>query len=176
MTEQERMRQQNTTGTAARPAGEVDENPDAITGSPGSHPVGTGIGAASGAATGAAVGAFGGPPGMIIGGISGAIVGGLIGHGIGEAVDPTAEEAYWSDNYQDRPYVAEGHGYDTYQPYYEYGYTAASHNEGQKFEDVEPQLQKDYEKHYVPAGGEAWHKARHPVKDAYDRAYVEKNA
>ncbi len=174
MTEQERMRQQNATTPVATNE-ELDTNPDAITGAPGSHPVGTGIGAASGAATGVAVGAFGGPPGMIIGGISGAIVGSLIGHGIGEAVDPTAEEAYWSENYADRPYVAEGHGYETYQPYYEYGYTAASHREGQAFEDAEPELQADYEKHYVPAGGEEWSKARHPVKDAYDRAYVEKN-
>src|SRR6266487_6871524 len=53
-----------------------DSNPDPITGTPGSHPVGTGVGAAAGgsAATyaGAAIGAAaGGPVGAVVGGVVG---------------------------------------------------------------------------------------------------------
>src|SRR5262249_37777679 len=73
-----------------------DMNLDPITGEPGAHPVGTGIGAATGgAATGAAAGSVAGPVGTVVGAVAGGIVGGLAGHSIAEAIDPTAEQAYW---------------------------------------------------------------------------------
>src|SRR5450759_938628 len=81
-------------------------NPDPITGAPGSHPVGTGIGAvAGGAAAGAAVGTVAGPVGTIAGAAVGAIVGGLAGKGVAEAVNPTAEVAYWRENHLRQPYA-----------------------------------------------------------------------
>lgn len=71
-------------------------HPDPITGEPGAHPLGTGLGAAAGGmAAGAAVGTVAGPVGTVIGAAVGAVVGGLAGKGIAEAIDPSAEDAYW---------------------------------------------------------------------------------
>jgi len=104
-----------------------DRNPDAITGAPGSHPLGTGIGTASGALTGAALGALGGPIGLVIGAIAGGITGGGIGHGIGEAVDPTTDEEYWRDNYKSRDYYRNDLDYDRdVSPAYRYGSAVGS--------------------------------------------------
>lgn len=66
-----------------------DANRDPLTGTPGAHPVGTGLGAAGGAGAGAAIGAMAGPIGAGIGAAIGGIVGGLAGKGGGEAVNPT---------------------------------------------------------------------------------------
>jgi phage tail tape-measure protein len=66
-----------------------DANRDPLSGTPGAHPVGTGIGAAGGAGAGAAIGAMAGPIGAGVGAAIGGIVGGLAGKGGGEAVNPT---------------------------------------------------------------------------------------
>lgn len=67
-------------------------NRDPITGTPGAHPVGTGVGAlAGGAAAGAAVGTVAGPVGTAIGAAVGAVAGGLAGKGVAEQVDPTID-------------------------------------------------------------------------------------
>jgi len=93
-----------------------DTNPDAITGAPGSHPVGTGVGAAGGGAAGAAIGAAvtgpAAPVGAVVGAVVGSVAGGLAGKGAAEAVNPTAEDAYWRDNYKNQPYVEQGRTYD----------------------------------------------------------------
>ena len=81
-----------------------DLNADAITGEPGSHPLGTGIGGVGGAAAGAAIGTMAGPLGTLIGGAIGAIVGGGAGHAAAEAIDPTREEAYWRAEYANTDY------------------------------------------------------------------------
>lgn len=117
-----------------------DANLDPITKEPGAHPVGTGLGAAlGGAAAGAATGAFGGPVGAAIGGIVGAVAGGLAGKAAAEAVNPTAEEAYWRDAYRDEPYVTDGRTYDDYHPAYALGWQSVGLYEG-PFETVEPSL------------------------------------
>ena len=77
----------------------ADANRDPITGTPGAHPVGTGVGAAGGAAAGAAIGAIGGPIGAAVGLVAGAVAGGLAGKGVAETIDPTVEDAYWRKNY-----------------------------------------------------------------------------
>src|SRR4029453_3919775 len=97
-----------------------DEDP--ITGAAGAPPVGTGLGAvAGGIAAGAATGTVAGPIGTTVGAAVGAIVGGLAGKGVAEMIDPTVEDAYWRDNYADRPYVTKGASYDDYGPAYRYG-------------------------------------------------------
>ena len=66
------------------------ENRDPITGTPGAHPVGTGVGAAAGGiAAGAAAGSVAGPVGTVVGAAVGAVAGGLAGKGVAEKVDPT---------------------------------------------------------------------------------------
>lgn len=99
-----------------------DLNPDPITGAPGAHPIGTGIGAAGGAVTGAAAGSLGGPIGTAVGAVVGAVVGGLAGKGAAEAVNPTAEDAYWRDAHGRQPYYSDAYTYDDYAPAYRHGY------------------------------------------------------
>lgn len=140
----------------ALPASETrdrDANRDPITDAPGSHPIGTGIGAAlggvaAGIGTGAAVGAMTGtvvgPVGTVIGAAVGAIVGGLAGKGVAEAIDPTAEDAYWRENYSDRPYVSGSRSFEDYGPAYGYGVSAFTRYPDRSFDDVESDLSRDW--------------------------------
>jgi uncharacterized protein YcfJ len=146
----------------------TDANRDPITGTPGAHPAGTGIGAAGGGAAGAAIGAIAGPVGAAIGLVAGAVAGGLAGKGVAEKMDPTVEDAYWKTNYAKRSYVERDSPYTTYQPAYRTGYEGRGRYPGKKFEDVEADLQRDYEK----SKGNAtlsWEKARLATRDAWNR-------
>jgi phage tail tape-measure protein len=71
------------------PIDEPGMNPDPLTGTPGAHPVGTGLGAVGGAAAGASIGAAAGPVGAAVGTVVGAVAGALAGRGAAEAVNPT---------------------------------------------------------------------------------------
>jgi len=146
----------------------TDANRDPITGAPGAHPVGAGVGAAGGAAAGAAVGAVGGPVGAAVGLVAGGIVGGLAGKGVAEKIDPTVEDAYWRDNYRNQPYVDRTAEYDEYRPAYRTGYEGYSRYAGKRFEDVEPDLQRDYEKSRGTSRL-GWDKAKHATRDAWHR-------
>jgi phage tail tape-measure protein len=146
----------------------TDANRDPITGTPGAHPVGTGVGAASGGAAGAAIGAVAGPVGAAVGLVAGAIAGGLAGKGVAEKVDPTVEDAYWKDNYSKQKYVERNASYDAYRPAYRTGYQGRSQYPGKKYEDVEADLQRDYEKSKGNAGL-PWEKAKLATRDAWNR-------
>jgi phage tail tape-measure protein len=144
-----------------------DANPDPITGAPGSHPVGTGVGAAGAGAVGMAIGAMAGPVGAAVGAVVGAVAGGLAGKATAEAIDPTAEDAYWRENHAERPY-AKGGDYTTYQPAYRYGWEARSQYPDRDFADIEPEL----ESNWTAARGKTtleWANAKHAAKDAWDR-------
>ncbi len=148
---------------------DVDDNRDPITGTPGSHPIGTGIGAVlGGAAAGAATGTVAGPVGTVIGAALGAVVGGLAGKGVAEAIDPTAEDAYWRENYKDRPYAGGDASYDDYQPAYGFGVDSYTRYKGRRFEEVEPDLSRTWDH----ARGESrldWNDAKAATRDAWDR-------
>jgi len=146
----------------------TDANRDPISGAPGAHPVGVGVGAAGGAATGAAVGAVGGPVGSAVGAVVGGVAGGLAGKGAAEAVNPTMEDKYWRENYAKRPYVTTGAGYDTYQPAYKYGWESYGRYRGRKFDEVEPELRRDWEK-TKDASRLTWDKAKDATRDAWHR-------
>src|SRR5688500_4518240 len=122
-----------------------DANRDPITGAPGAHPVGTGVGAAAGGmAAGAAAGTVAaGPVGTLVGAAAGAIVGGLAGKAVAEHFDPTAEDAYWRQNYEREPYYQKGMSYDDYSPAYQLGYESRSRYAGRGFNDVEKDLGRD---------------------------------
>ena len=145
------------------------QNPDPITGAPGSHPVGTGVGAvAGGIAAGAAAGTVAGPIGTAVGAAVGAIAGGLAGKGIAEMIDPTAEDAYWRDNYSTRPYITSGASYDDYGPAYRYGVDAYSRYPGRAFDDVESELSRDWNR----AKGKSkleWERAKSATRDSWQR-------
>ena len=145
-----------------------DRNPDPITGAPGAHPVGTGVGAAGAGAAGAAIGAVAGPVGAAVGAVVGAVAGGLAGKGVAEAVNPTAEDAYWRDNYKTRPYVDSSVAYDEYAPAYRYGWESRNRYAGRRFDEVETDLQRDWEKSRGKSSL-TWERAKQATRDAWDR-------
>lgn len=146
----------------------TDANRDPITGTPGTHPVGTGVGAAGGAAAGAAFGAVGGPIGAAVGLVAGAVAGGLAGKGVAEKIDPTVEDAYWKNNYSKRAYAQKNVSYDVYQPAYRTGYEGYTRYPGKKYEEVESALQRDYEKSRANSSL-SWDQAKHATRDAWLR-------
>ena len=144
-----------------------DANRDPLTNEPGAHPIGTGVGAAGGAVAGAATGAIGGPIGAAVGGVAGAIVGGLAGKAAAEAVNPTAEDAYWRETYQRDPYYVTGRASEEYRPAYEMGWSAASRYPGD-FETVESELSRDWGRARAQSSLE-WAQAQPAARAAWDR-------
>ncbi len=144
-----------------------DLNRDPLTDETGSHPVGTGVGATGGAVAGAAAGTIGGPLGMAVGGVVGAVVGGLAGKAAAEAVNPTAEEAHWRDNYTREPYYEQGRNFDDYAPAYSLGVTGRTRHQG-GWDSAEPQLAADWES---ARGGStlSWPQAQQASRAAWER-------
>ena len=151
----------------------IDGNPanrDAITGAPGSHPVGTGLGAGAGGLAGAAIGSLAGPIGTGVGAVVGAVAGGLGGKAAGEAIDPTVQDAYWEKNYKSRPYASQNIEYKEYRPAYRYGWEHAAKANGRSFDELSPTLERDWN---AARGSEStlnWDKAKLAVRDSWDRA------
>lgn len=163
----EKLRENRVTDTPKA----KDANRDAITGAPGAHPVGAGIGAAGGGSAGAAIGAaVGGPIGAAVGLAAGAIAGGLAGKGAAEAVNPTAEDAYWRDNYTSQPWVERNFTYDDYQPAFRSGYEsyARYHGTGKAYDDVEPELRSNWDRTRGRSRLE-WERAKSASRAAWDR-------
>lgn len=147
---------------------EPDANRDPITNEPGAHPIGTGAGGAGGAAAGAAIGgAVGGPVGALAGGAAGAIAGGLAGKAAAEAVNPTVEDNYWRENFGNRPYAA-GERYERWRPAYQHGWQSYGRYRGRGFDEVEPDLRRDWEK-TDGARDLSWERAREATRDAWHR-------
>ena len=141
-----------------------------------SRPVATGVGAvlggaaggmAGGAAAGAAVGGLTGPAGLAVGAIVGAVAGALAGKGLANAVDPLAEDIYWRDNHSSRPYSS-GSDFDEYRPAYGYGVDAFTKYPNRSFEDVEPDLGRDWNNRRGTSTLE-WNRAKHATRDAWQR-------
>lgn len=145
-----------------------DANADPITGEPGSHPVGTGVGAVGGGTTGAAIGAVAGPIGAVAGAVVGAVAGAYAGRGVAEMIDPTAENAYWRENYRNESYAKGDLSYDEYEPAYRTGYTGYGKHAGKKWDDVENDLQRDYEQ-TKGRSSLAWSDAKHATKAAWHK-------
>jgi len=143
---------------------------DPLSGEVGAHPVGVGIGAAAaGMAFGAAMGTVTGPIGTAIGALVGAVAGGLAGKGVAEAIDPTADDAYWRANYASRAYATPRDADDDWAPAYAYGVAHYNRNVGASFEDVEPEMARGWEQ----ARGQssmAWTSARLAAFDAWQKA------
>jgi len=123
-------------------------------------------GVAGGAATGMAVGGMTGPVGAVLGAAVGAAVGALAGR---RKADPAVEDVYWRDNYASRPYVTGGSTYDDYGPAYRYGVDAYSRYPERSYEDVEPELGRDWNSARGTSSLE-WERAKHATRDAWHRA------
>lgn len=141
-----------------------------------SKPVATGVGAvvggaaggiAGGMAAGAAIGGMTGPVGAAVGAVAGAVVGALAGKGIAQAADPVAEDNYWRDNYASRPYARDA-AYDEYRPAFGFGVDAYSRYPGRSFDDLEPELGRDWNSKRGSSSLE-WDRARHATRDAWQR-------
>ncbi|MEK7953268.1 hypothetical protein [Luteolibacter soli] len=144
------------------------QNPDPLTGEPGSHPLGTGLGAAGGAAAGAAIGALAGPVGLTIGGAIGAIAGGLGGKSIAETIDPTVEEDYWRQQFQREPYYTEDKDFADYGPAYQM--SVARYRPDSGFEEHEPAMAEEWDS--VKQNSRLhWLEARAAVKAGWDRLH-----
>jgi hypothetical protein len=147
----------------------TDLNLDPLSGATGAHPVGTGLGAvAGGVAAGAAIGTVAGPIGTAVGAAVGAVVGGLAGKGVAEAVDPTAETAYWQNTYATRPYVTAGAPYANYEPAYRYGWESRSQYADRSWDEVSPELASRWPER-AGTSGLAWDRAEPAVRDAWYR-------
>ena len=141
------------------------------------HPVATGVGAVvggaaggvmGGAAAGAAVGGVTGPVGAAIGAAVGAVAGAMMGRGAGKALNPTAEDTYWRENYSARPYVTSGSTYDDYGPAYRYGVDAYQKYPNRSFDEVDVDLSRDWNTARGTSSLE-WDRAKHATRDAWHR-------
>jgi hypothetical protein len=165
-----------------RPTGrDLDRDPE--TGQPEDHPggiaggafVGGAAGGIAGAAiTGAAAGTIAGGPlgtaaGAIAGVVAGSVIGGITGKAIAERINPAHEEEYWRNEFPTRPYVTQsGYGWEDYAPAYRVGYARYPEYHGRRFEEVEPELSREWEQ----ARGTSrlsWDEARVATRDAYER-------
>jgi hypothetical protein len=81
------------------------------------------------------------------------------------------EDLYWRENYRTQPYYAPHFSYQDYQPAYRTGYEGYVEymETGKSFSEVEPELRRNYENDYATSGL-AWERARHAVRDAWNRA------
>jgi hypothetical protein len=150
-------------------ANEGDLNRDPISGTTGSHPLGTSAGAASGGVAGAAVGlVMGGPIGGVIGAAVGAITGGLTGKSAAEAVNPTAEEEYWRETFIREPYYTAGKPFEFYAPAFRAGWEGRVRHHGQRFEAVESEMKAHYESTKAEHDP-SWLDVRPAARAAWDR-------
>jgi hypothetical protein len=100
--------------------------------------------------------------------VVGGVGGGLAGKAVAEKIDPTAEEAYWRENYRTRPYYEEGEAFETYAPAYRHGWESRSRYPDRRFEDVERELRSDWERS-PRSRSMGWEKARQATRDAWHR-------
>jgi len=167
-------RQARPVTPVTREVRQPDANPDPITGAPGSHPIGTGVGAAAAGVAGAALGSVVPGVGTVVGGATGAVIGavfgGLAGKGIAEAIDPTAEEAYWRSEYTKRPYYNRDYSFDSdYAPAYMYGYEVRANNPTTRYDDLQDEdLRSGWERAKTKSRLK-YDEAKHAMRDAWDR-------
>ncbi|RYD68190.1 MAG: hypothetical protein EOP83_01290 [Verrucomicrobiaceae bacterium] len=138
-------------------------NEDAITGEPGSHPVGVGVGTTAGAAAGGAMGAVAGPVGAVVGAVVGGIAGGLAGKSVAESIDPTVEDAYWRENHAAQSYARPDRTYDDYASAYRAGYSSP---QGESFEASEAPIRARWESQST---GLSWDDARPAARASWER-------
>lgn len=160
----------------------ADANRDPITGTPGAHPIGTGLGAigggaAAGAAAGAAGGAIGGPvlaaAGAVAGAVVGAVAGGLGGKVAAEAINPTIETKFWRESHASGPYGHTTYGYEEYAPAYRYGWESFGRRgtKGETFDSIEADLGRGWDG--AKEGSRlAWDQARDASRSAWNRVQL----
>ena len=130
------------------------------------HNIGSGTGAVAGAVTGAAVGSAGGPVGSVVGAVVGGVVGAKAGDSIAEAVNPTEYHDHFKTEYKNTPYYTAGREWNDYEPAYQYGYDTYGQYRGQRFEDVETDLERNWDQTRAKSNLE-WNEAKQAVRDGW---------
>lgn len=78
------------------------------------------------------------------------------------------ERAHWKQQFEKEPYYESGHAFSDYDPAYRVGAEARERYAGKRFEQIESNLQNEWEE----AKGSArigWDKAKQAVRAAWDR-------
>ena len=83
--------------------------------------------------------------------------------------DPAQEDAFWRENFSERPY-AEGGSYDDFGPAYAYGVSSyhAHSGHGHSFDDIETDMSLDWN-NVKGRSRLSWAEAKHAVRDAWER-------
>ncbi|MFC5571236.1 hypothetical protein ACFPN1_14315 [Lysobacter yangpyeongensis] len=135
------------------------------------HSVGAGTGAIGGAVAGAAIGSAAGPAGSAVGAVVGGVVGAKAGDSIAEAVNPTEYTDHFQRAYTAAPYYIGGSEWRDYEPAYKYGYDTYGQYRGRRFEDIEPDLERNWNTSRANSRLE-WNDARQAVRDGWH--YIER--
>ncbi len=130
------------------------------------HSIGAGTGAVGGAVAGAALGSMAGPVGTVVGAVAGAVGGAKAGDAIAEAVNPTEYSRHFEANYRNAPYYSAGREWSDYEPAYKYGYDTYGQYRGQRFEDIESDLERNWEATKADSRL-AWNEAKGAVRDGW---------
>ncbi len=81
-------------------------------------------------------------------------------------MDSSSEEKYWRENHDKQPFVKPGHTYADYAPAYKTGYEGAQKHPDKNFEEVEPHLATEFQKHKSMI---EWDDARAAARAAWDK-------
>jgi hypothetical protein len=79
-----------------------------------------------------------------------------------------AEETYWRDTWQSRPYSSADLGFDFYRPAYRYGFESARANVGRQWDEIERELREGWERYEHRSRG-AWENIKEAVRDGWNR-------
>ena len=152
--------EQDALKSGKRVSGEPDSNLSAVA-----------AGGIAGATAGAVIGTVvAGPIGTAVAAGAGAILGGAGAEKIADIIDPKLEEAYWEENYKNRPYYKLGEPYESYLPAYRYGWESSIRKkyENRTFEEIEADLEAEWHAHRG-ASNRQWSDAKQAIRDAFER-------
>jgi uncharacterized protein YcfJ len=135
------------------------------------HSIGEGTGSITGAVTGAAIGSAAGPAGTVVGALAGGMLGAKAGGALAEAVNPTDYTDHFKTAYREAPYYLASRDWNDYEPAYKYGYDTYGQYRGQRFEDVQDSLERNWD---ATRGNSklAWNEAKDAVRDSWH--YIER--
>jgi uncharacterized protein (TIGR02271 family) len=109
------------------------------------------------------------PVGTAAGIAAGAVAGGLVGKGVAEAVNPTAEQEYWSQTYNREPYYRRERTWDDYEEAYRTGYEGyARYGREREWSQCEVDLRRKFEERKGQSRL-SWEEARPAARAAWDR-------
>ncbi len=105
----------------------------------------------------------------MVGGVAGAVAGAYGGRQIADAIYPPEEEQYWREHHGEEEWAEKDSSYEQYAPAYRSGYEAFSKYPGKGYEEVEPEIEREYEQSDANRVV-SWARARPALKAAWRRA------